>query len=478
MSDNPIFSYTQRDYESARKEGLAKLPILSKGHYTDLNSTDPGVILLDYVHALVDMIQYYMDHQALETFITTAKERSNIFRLAKQLAYEIKSAKGSLCDVTFISPLLYDHPIKIPEGTIVSTSNNIRYVTLKDTYLPKGESEVVVPCIQGKWMTREYTGTGLSRYSNEVGASDQILNLPQTTIDTSYITIKDNLGRVWSKVDYVLFSQRDDRAYQVDLNPDNTISIKFGDGERGRVPQTTDTLTIRYLVTDAANGKIGARSIIKLDTPVYDTDEFQSYIEFAVTNKYASTGGSDVQSSTEIREYAPGAIKTQGRAVTLSDFEILAKSVDGVLSAKAYDLNNDDSLSYHEVKVLIVPEDSLGSPETLVSQVYNYLYNRMIPPTALIVETPSTIEVNVDISVMSLPSVDKTSVEYSVRQSVIEYFNNRSGAVGEPFYPADLSAHVSNIPTVKYVTSLSPSLVVNVQNTSVVRLGTLTITVS
>ena len=67
---NPIFSYTKRDYEGARQEGLAQIPILSNGVWTDLNASDPGIILLDYVHGLVDMIQYYQDHQALETIVS------------------------------------------------------------------------------------------------------------------------------------------------------------------------------------------------------------------------------------------------------------------------------------------------------------------------------------------------------------------------------------------------------------------------
>ena len=38
MIENPIFSYTRRDYEGSRQEGLAKIPILSKGNWTDLTT--------------------------------------------------------------------------------------------------------------------------------------------------------------------------------------------------------------------------------------------------------------------------------------------------------------------------------------------------------------------------------------------------------------------------------------------------------
>ena len=58
--ENPFFSYTNRDFENSRKEGMARIPILSKGLWTDLNAGDPGVVLLDYMHALADLCNYYL----------------------------------------------------------------------------------------------------------------------------------------------------------------------------------------------------------------------------------------------------------------------------------------------------------------------------------------------------------------------------------------------------------------------------------
>lgn len=76
MSDNVFFSYTNRDYESSRQEGISKIPVYSNGTWTDTNISDPGVIILDYIHALVDMIQYYQDHNALEVYLSTADRKS------------------------------------------------------------------------------------------------------------------------------------------------------------------------------------------------------------------------------------------------------------------------------------------------------------------------------------------------------------------------------------------------------------------
>lgn len=473
MSDNPIFSYTKRDYEAARQEGISKIPELSGGQWSDLNATDPGIIILDYVHALVDMINYYQDHQALETFMTTAKERANIFRIAKQLSYEIRSAKGAKCNVTFVSSLLYDHIIKIPKHTLLRTPEGIPWLTSEDAFLPKGEGEVTVNCYQGEYFEEKYVGTGISRHSNVERPENQSYHLSSVTIDMDSISIVDNLGVTWNRVDYMAFADKNEKAYQLELNPDNSISIMFGDGNRGYIPTKTDELTIGYVYTEAEKGRASANSIIELETPILDEGV---YVDFTVYNKEASNGGYSAQSSREIRETAPGAIKAQNRAVTLSDFENLAKLVEGVLDAKAYDINiKPDLCLYHEVKVLVTPEESYNSPETLSQTVYDYLSQRMIPPTNLQVLIPSDVYIDISIEVKKLDNKSEKSLEYEIQETVKNYFSSRYGMIGEDFYPADLAAHISRIDNVRYIASITPASPVAIDDFSTAKLGNLSI---
>ena len=476
MSDNQIFSYTRRDYEGSRKEGLAKIPIISKGNWTDLNATDPGVIILDYVHALVDMINYYQDHQALETFITTAKERANIFRLAKQLSYNIRSSKGATCLVEFSSTLVHDTTVKIPKYTSLSTVSGIPYLTTEDAYLLPGNTRLSIPCSQGKLNNFVYKGTGISRLSNIEGATNQSIRLVDNNIDIDSISIVDNIGRLWNPVDYIIFSTEIDRVYQVELNPDDSVTIKFGDGERGIIPKETDNLTITYVTTLAEDGRVGENEITILSNQIHDSKG--NYVEFLVNNNNASVGGSTSQSSREIRELAPGAIKAQNRAVTLADFENLAKLVEGVSDAKAYDINiKPDLCLYHEVKVLITPKDSNGDIDSLKERVHNYLSQRMIPPTNLQILAPSYIYLNIDIKLRKLSTTTEGRLTYLVQQTVEDYFNNREGAIGEPFYPSDLTSIIRNLEGVRAIISITPNTTVETADLSVIKLGNVTISV-
>lgn len=477
MSQNDLFSYTNRSLETSRAEGMNKIPIISKGDWTDLNPTDPGMIILDYVHALVDMIQYYQDHNALETFISTAKERKNIFRIAEQLSYNIPSAKGAKVDVEFYVKEAYNNTIYIPKHTVVYTSSNIKFLTLEDAYIPGGGdiSTVTVPCVQGEVAIEYYTGTGISRYSNVENAENQVCQLQHSNIDIDTIEVIEDSAYIWTPVDRIIFSDPNEKVYQKKLRPDGLIEILFGDGVRGFIPREEDTLVIQYIYSLAEKGRTGAETITNIEGTIYDLEG--NPVTIFVHNIESTSGGSEPLSDEEIVEYAPGAIKAQNRAVTLSDFEHLAKLVDGVADAKAYDINTDSNIPYHVVKVLIIPDEGSEFNTSLHKSVYDFLYERMIPPTNLQVASPEATVIDIDLSIVANPSYIEGGIEHDIQLKIKEYFRERSNAIGQSFNPYEVVSLVSKVPGVRYVDKITPSDTISVSNTALVKLNKINISI-
>ncbi len=63
-------AYTNKDYESLRRELLARVPQLTD-RWTDFNASDLGVVLLELFCGVGDMLTYYLDAQAAEAFLQT-----------------------------------------------------------------------------------------------------------------------------------------------------------------------------------------------------------------------------------------------------------------------------------------------------------------------------------------------------------------------------------------------------------------------
>lgn len=480
MSDNPIFSYTHRSYEDARQEGISKIPIISKGAWTDTNSSDPGIIIIDYIHALVDMLQYYQDHQALESYITTAKERKNIFMLAHQLGYDINCAKGSMVEVKFSLPKEHESGIYIPSNTVVTTSEapRIPFYTLEDTYVNPGMTSVTIPCKQGLSASYTYTGTGISSLTPGYQVEDQYVILPNLGIDLDTISITDNYFTYWKKVNNTTFEDAGTKCYSVHLLPDGNVKVQFGNDERGYTPKETDILYIDYIYNLGSKGKVGANTITLLSKKEHITDEDGNVItNFIITNPEESTGGTDPEDSETIVSLAPSIIKTQDRAVTLDDYEAIARKIPGVKDAKAYDIKTSpDDCLYYEVKVLIIPEDGVSN-DILNTEVYNILSRKSIPPVIISIISPTYKEINLDITVVIDNNYLEESVEYQIRQTLISYFESLSGIMNAEIIPNILVSYISNVKGVSYVEEITPNTAIKLGAKELPVLGKVNLTI-
>ena len=78
-------AYTNKDYESLRRELLGKVPQLTD-RWTDFNASDLGVVLLELFCGVGDMLAYYLDAQAAEAFLPTARQRQNVIQPASSSA--------------------------------------------------------------------------------------------------------------------------------------------------------------------------------------------------------------------------------------------------------------------------------------------------------------------------------------------------------------------------------------------------------
>jgi hypothetical protein len=110
-------SYTNKDYESLRRELLARVPQLTE-RWTDFNASDLGVVLLELFCGVGDMLAYYLDAQAAEAFLPTARQRQNVINLCKLIGYRLDGPVAATTTLRFslAAPLAKD--LLIPMGTV------------------------------------------------------------------------------------------------------------------------------------------------------------------------------------------------------------------------------------------------------------------------------------------------------------------------------------------------------------------------
>lgn len=147
-------NYTSRDFESIRKD----LENYAKTYYSDtfkdFNEASFGSLMLDTVAYIGDILSFYLDYQANESFLDTAIEYDNVIRLAKQMGFKLQTSPSSFGRLTFYiqvpalgtGPNLAYAPVLQASSRFSSTGGGL-YTLLEDVDFSRPSNQVVVGAV-------------------------------------------------------------------------------------------------------------------------------------------------------------------------------------------------------------------------------------------------------------------------------------------------------------------------------------------
>jgi hypothetical protein len=93
--------YTSRDFNDIKYDLVEYAKRYYPDTYQDFSEASFGSLMLDTVAYVGDILSYYLDYQANESFMETAIEFRNVFNMAKQMGYKQKGSPSSTGIVTF-----------------------------------------------------------------------------------------------------------------------------------------------------------------------------------------------------------------------------------------------------------------------------------------------------------------------------------------------------------------------------------------
>lgn len=140
------------------------------------------------------------------------------------------------------------------------------------------------------------------------------------------VEITDAYG-AWTVRRDVLSSGRFARDFVVEVEDDGTASLRFGDNVLGAAPQGGTQFALTFRIGSGPQGNLGAGTLARAVTNTLGIT--------SLYNPLPAIGGTDPESLTEIRQYAPQAFRVQERAVTEEDYATMAMRFTGVADAVA-----------------------------------------------------------------------------------------------------------------------------------------------
>ena len=228
-------NYTARDFETIKDSLVEYAKKYYPDTYKDFNEASFGSLMLDMVAYVGDILSFYLDYQANETFIDTALEYSNIVKLAKQMGYKYQATPTSSGEVAFYALIPANsagtgpdedyYPVLKRNGS-VSSDNQTKYLLTEDVDFAHPNNEIVVaktdtatgaPTFYAvKAFGRVISGELVTEYI-DIGTYTKFRKVELTKgYDVSeIIQVLDSTGQEYYEVDYL--SQ--DVVYKEFINP-------------------------------------------------------------------------------------------------------------------------------------------------------------------------------------------------------------------------------------------------------------------
>jgi hypothetical protein len=480
-------NYSSFDFETLKTDFLNQLA--TDGVFKDYNFAGSNINqVIELFSGLGDLLNYYLNMTANESFLRTADLYENINKIVELIGYNPGGPKSSVVTVSlsasFTSPLDDDYFIVPLDNTVTASSTTvdgqaIKYSPVSQlTYVSVSGNNIFsseITLVQGEYNTENFSGTGTSFQKFEISEPQAI---------EEYMIVKVN-GVPWVYVENI-YNTTETKVFTTRYNKNKLVEIQFGNTTYGSIPPIgTDNIEVQYIKTLDIQGAVGSFELTSFDNDIYLVDittgsEITSTpITITITQSDASVGHSLPLTEEEIRNYAPKSYRTQDRVVTKQDHEDLLlaelnayiKQVITLNQDEYYELNPEaivpeiSGFNYNNVYLYILPKYGFTINSNLRARIFEFLDTHKMLTINYVIENLNYVYVNVTINYKRLKTTIRTlsEIQNDFNSIIREYFSKNVQRVGNE---VKYSTLLSSLNAVDGVSSLTMSLCADIPELS------------
>jgi len=212
--------YTSREFDSIKNDLVEYAKRYYPDSFQDFNEAGVGSLLLDTIAYVGDILSFYVDFQANESFLPTALEYNNILKLGRQMGYKFRGNPNAYGTAAFfvvvpvspsgIGPDTRYMPI-LRRGSEFRTADNVGFILNEDVNFADSNNQVIVAQVDDT--TGTPTSFAVKAYGEVVSGElvRDIVNVPgyqkflrvQLSSDrvTEVVSVVDNEGHTYYEVD-------------------------------------------------------------------------------------------------------------------------------------------------------------------------------------------------------------------------------------------------------------------------------------
>ena len=427
----------------------------NQSYFTDYDFEGSALSILLDILAYDTHYKAYLANMVInERFLDTAVKRASVISHSKTLGYVPRSARASkaVVDIT-VYGVSSNYTMSIDKYTPFTcdiNGNSYTFVTHKaHTAIPSGEFNAYT------FRNVElYEGNPIA-YSYVVDDSNlnRLYKIPALNVDTTTLSVvvqngsNDLTSYVYSYADFVSVVGSTDRVYYLEEGNDGYYYIYFGDGILGKQIDSGNIINLSYIVTngEVANTSQMASQVFSLTGTIGG----YSASNVIVSLVSASIGGSNKQSTEEIRFLAPKNYSAQGRTITAIDYKaLLVKDFPEIDSISVWGGEDNVPPIYGKVFLAIKPKNGYSISSATKDSISAYLKNKSIVSIQFDFVDPDFTFVSVKSNIKFDPTLttnDSTQIETLASETIQTYFKAKLGQFNTHLYISKLQSIIDTV---------------------------------
>jgi len=213
--------YTNRDFDSIKTALVEHARRYYPNTMQDFNEASFGALMMDTVAYVGDVLSFYLDYQANESYLDTAIEYENVVKLSKQMGYKLKGSAAATGVVTLfvVVPAAstgggpnMDYVPTLKRNTQFANNAGNEYILVEDVNFSDPDNEVVVARVDADGTPLQYAIKSYGRIISgliaedviEVGTFEKLRRVELSSgFITDIISVFDAEGHEYHEVDYL-----------------------------------------------------------------------------------------------------------------------------------------------------------------------------------------------------------------------------------------------------------------------------------
>jgi len=469
MNGQPVIDYMARDYESLLQAMRDQIPAKLPQWRDFTNEADFGNVLLELFAHLGDILSYYQDRVANESFLGTARTRRSVIQHLRLIGYELGTAAPAAATLSLSVPGSVTATVTVNKGDAFATRSQQDQPGVVFEYTGAAPLSIDfsalapdpvtgrkvfgrpphpgIPVEQGRLIRDELLGTSDGSPGQRFPLAHRGLILrppgaaPPASPDVAVITQLGTVTGGWTLRATLAFSEAGQRDYMIQIDEDDRAFVIFGDGVFGAVPPPGALIRATYRAGGGLAGNVLAGAI----NTVVGAPQL-ALLGGTVTNPDPATGGAERETIEHAVANAPVVFRSLRRAVTAADYEALARSFKGVGKVRAV------ATGWNQVTLFVAPSGGRGKvSDVLEAGLRAYLEDKRMLTQLVEVSDVDYVAIRVTAEIAIQTFYAAADVLAQVRQVAADLLAFDRVNFGQTIYLSKFYEGCQDIPGVGYV---------------------------